>query len=252
MHVWVLRGLVLLGLCASASASELEQFVLAQDNARQAAEALGRCHRFVEGWLKHRDAETGLIPQNLNSPVWTPENSAADNYPFMVLSCFWTDREMLDGVMRDILDAEIRYTTRVRSLPDAFNLDRDGFERPAVDRARLIFGAAEYCKDGLLPVTEMMGRDTPWYERLHQMARDIGRCGDRLRPHPGRWRGGQRRAAAGAQPAVPRHPRAAAAGHGDTHRGRLLPRGAATEQLAPVPPLELRRAQADRCAAAAH
>ncbi len=171
-------GLVLLVAAAPGRAGEVDHWRLARRNAEQAADVLERCHRFVEGWLQHRDPETGLIPQNLRSPVWTPENSAADNYPFMVLSCYWTDREMLDDVMREMLDAEIRYTNRVRSLPDAFNLERDAFERGAVDHNRLIFGASEYCKDGLLPVTELMGRDTPWFERLQGMALDICREAD--------------------------------------------------------------------------
>jgi len=147
-------------------------FARARTNAEAAADVLSRCHRFVEGWLRYRDPATGLLPQNLQSPLWTPENSAADNYPFMVLSCYWTGQALLDGPMRDILNAEILRTTRVRSLPDTVALGTGAWARPTLDRNALIFGAAEYCKDGLLPVAELMGRGV-WFERLRQMAHDL-------------------------------------------------------------------------------
>ncbi|MFQ6097647.1 MAG: hypothetical protein ACE5O2_07960, partial [Armatimonadota bacterium] len=146
--------------------------VSAERNAAQAAQALNRCQRFVEGWLRHADPETGLFPQNLRSPIWTPENSAADNYPFMVLTAYFTDRKMLNGRMRDILVSEVRCTTRLRSLPDAYNLQSHAFDRAELDMRRLIFGSAEYCKDGLLAVTEAMGRDD-WLWRMRDIARDL-------------------------------------------------------------------------------
>ncbi len=142
---------------------------LARQHADQAGELLARSHRFVEGWLAHRDPACGLIPQNLQSPVWTPENSAADNYPFMVLTAYLTDEALLQGTLTDILHEEIRLTTRVGALPDAFSFETQGFARPAVQVDPLIFGAAEYCKDGLLPITEVMGR-TEWFSRLRAIA----------------------------------------------------------------------------------
>ena len=165
-------------VCALAVAAALPvraeeaDFARARANAEAAADVLGRCHRFVEGWLRHRDPATGLLPQNLQSPLWTPENSAADNYPFMVLTSYWTDRQLLEGPMREILNAETLRTTRVRSLPDTVSLGTGAWARPTLDMNALIFGAAEYCKDGLLPVAELMGRGE-WFERLRQMAHDL-------------------------------------------------------------------------------
>jgi len=141
-------------------------------NAEGAQRALAASRLFVDGWLALKDAETGLLPQRLDSPVWTVENSAADCYPFMVLTSFFTDPAMLSGEMRDILEREMRLTTRVRSLPDALDLTRDAFAHAQADSGRIVFGASEYCKDGLLPVAEVMG-PSPWFERLRAMARDI-------------------------------------------------------------------------------
>ncbi|MBM3476228.1 MAG: hypothetical protein FJX75_23395, partial [Armatimonadetes bacterium] len=161
-----------LTLVPSAPAWQPSDFDLARRHADQANELFARSHHFVEGWLTHRDPTSGLIPQNLKSPQWTPENSAADNYPFMVLTAYFTDEDLLRGPLTDILHQEIRLTTRVGALPDAFGFGTQTFVRPEVQLDPLIFGAAEYCKDGLLPVTEVMGR-TEWFSRLRAIAEGL-------------------------------------------------------------------------------
>ncbi len=168
----VLLGSAICLAAPQALAVEAADIEVARKNGDQAAELFGRCHHFVEGWLAHRDPTSGLIPQNLKSPIWTPENSAADNYPFMVLTAHVTEPELLDGTLTDILHTEIRLTTRVGSLPDAFSFETQTFARRDIDWTRLIFGASEYCKDGLLPVTELMGRGE-WFSRLRSIAADI-------------------------------------------------------------------------------
>ena len=65
---------LVLALPAHALAWEPAELDLARRHADQANELLVRSHRFVEGWLAHRDPTSGLIPQNLQSPQWTPEN----------------------------------------------------------------------------------------------------------------------------------------------------------------------------------
>jgi hypothetical protein len=144
----------------------------AQANAVQANDAFARCHKFVEGWLQHRDPKSGLFPQNLKSPLWTAHNSAADLWSFMVLTAYYTDPGWFDGLMRDVLHAEIRLTTRVRRLPDTFAFATQDFESPEVDVRRVIFGAAEYVKDGLLPISEVLGRDEYFY-RMRDLVEDI-------------------------------------------------------------------------------
>jgi hypothetical protein len=173
-------------LPVTALSATQEQIDLARRRGDETQELFQRARRFVAGWLTHRDPASGLIPQNLSSPLWTPENSAADNYPFMVITSYLSDPGLLAGTMTDILHSEIRLTTRVGAMPDTFSFPLQGFERATVDWPRLVFGSAEYCKDGLLPVAELMGR-TEWFSRLRGMAAsvcDTARVETRFGPIP--------------------------------------------------------------------
>ena len=159
-----------LAVSASPDLGQMERDALA--NADEARQAFVASHRYLEGWLALQDPETKLIPQRVDDPTWTTENSAADHYAFMVLTCYFTDPVRLATTMREILDSEMRISTRVRSLPEGISLRTDSFVRPQPDHDSLIFGAAEYCKDGLLPIAEEMG-PSPWFDRLVAMSRDI-------------------------------------------------------------------------------
>ena len=58
----------------------------------------------IDGWLAHADPQTGLIPRNLgDSNFWNGRDSAADNYPFMVLTAAMTDRPLFQGRMLEML-----------------------------------------------------------------------------------------------------------------------------------------------------
>jgi len=150
------------------------RFEKAARNAELANEGLRRCRRFVAGWLKHADAKTGLIPRNLgrDADIWNAKDSAADNYPFMVLTAAITDRELFDGRMREMLAAETRLTSRIDSLPDTFSFSKQAFRYDKPDLDRIIFGSSEYVKDGLLPLTEWLGRSR-WSERMINILDDI-------------------------------------------------------------------------------
>ena len=50
--------------------------------AEEAHAALSACSRYLEAWSRYLDPVTGLLPQRLGERVWTPENSAADNFPY--------------------------------------------------------------------------------------------------------------------------------------------------------------------------
>ena len=89
-------------------------------------EGFSRCHRFLQAWLARAEPTTGLIPRNItNSPYWNGRDSAADNYPFMVLSAWFTDRAAYDGRLRRMLDTERRLTARPgwRRLTDDYSLE---------------------------------------------------------------------------------------------------------------------------------
>lgn len=149
-------------------------FRQALENGRVANEGYVRCHRFVEGWLRHADPKTGLIPRNLNESkdIWNAWDAAADNYPFMVLTTALTDRPMFEGRMLEMLRTEIRLTSRLGALPDTYSFSKQGFADAEPEIGRLIFGGTEYVKDGLTPLTEWLG-PSPWCERMLRILDDI-------------------------------------------------------------------------------
>ncbi len=146
---------------------DLDVWQRAEIHGRQSNEALRRCRKYVDGWLAHADPKSGLIPKNLGSAkhYWNGRDSGADNYAFMVLTCALTDRTMFEGRMRDMLRTETKLTSRIGALPADFDFKKQGFRHDQPDLNRLIFDGSEYVKDGLMPVTEWLGR-TPWTDRM--------------------------------------------------------------------------------------
>lgn len=142
-------------------------FEKATENGRLANEGLARCHKYVTGWLRYADPATGLIPRNLDRDrdIWNAQDSAADNYPFMVLTAALTDRQLFEGRMRTMLRNEMLLTSRIGDLPDTYSFSKRNFQHKNPDLERIIFGSSEYVKDGLLPLTEWLG-PSPWSERM--------------------------------------------------------------------------------------
>ena len=146
----------------------------AGNNGRLVQESFERCVSFVSGWLHHADSVTGLIPRNLGRDIdiWNAKDAAADNYPFMVLTAAITDTTMLNGRMLTMLRTEKRITSRLGHLPDTYQFTKRGFQNDSINREDIIFGASEYVKDGLLPLTEWMG-NSPWSDRMIEIVDDI-------------------------------------------------------------------------------
>jgi len=167
--------LMLAGRCAAPSFSTTDKaFDQALANGRLANEGFARCERFVTGWLAQADSATGLIPRNLkkNRDIWNAKDAAADNYPFMVLTAAITDRALFEGRMIDMLRTETRLTSRIGSLPDTWSFAKQDFADDEPELGRILFGASEYIKDGLLPLTEWLGL-SPWSSRMLDMLEDM-------------------------------------------------------------------------------
>ncbi|AWV97668.1 hypothetical protein [Arcticibacterium luteifluviistationis] len=160
--------------CNGPSKSEIE-FTPEQNTAFEQAQANGilvntgleRCRLFVKDWLAQADSSTGLIPKNLYTDldIWNAKDAAADNYPFMVLTAAITDKELFEGRMLDMLKNETRLTSRIDRMPDTYSFSKKGFDNPEADLESILFGSSEYIKDGLLPLTEWLGK-SPWSERM--------------------------------------------------------------------------------------
>jgi hypothetical protein len=171
-----LAELKLLARSGVGKPAELDEnaFRQAVENGRLANEGFINCRDFVKGWLRYADSKTGLIPRNLNrdKDIWNAQDSAADNYPFMVLTAAIIDRPLFEGRMLNMLRTETRLTSRIGSLPDTYSFSKQGFDEPREDLARIIIGSSEYVKDGLLPLTEWLG-PSPWSERMINILDDL-------------------------------------------------------------------------------
>ncbi len=151
-----------------------DTFRQAEENGRLANKGFIHCRDFVKGWLRYADRKTGLIPRNLSrdKDIWNAQDSAADNYPFMVLTAAIIDRPLFDGRMRNMLRAETSLTSRIGSLPDTYSFTKQNFHDSKENLGRIIFGSSEYVKDGLLPLTEWLG-PSPWSERMINILDDL-------------------------------------------------------------------------------
>jgi hypothetical protein len=172
--ITLLLLLFLSGTISHISCSQSGLFQQAKENANAANEGFRRSLNFVNDWLQYADSESGLIPRNLyeDDDIWNARDSAADNYPFMVLTTYLLDRDLFDGHMRDMLSAEKRVTPRIGVLPDTYSFTKNGFHESEIDSGSIIFGSSEYVKDGLLPLTEYLGR-SPWSDRMISILDDI-------------------------------------------------------------------------------
>ena len=168
-------ALVLGAVLAGPAAAE-PLFERAAANGERSEEVFRRTHRMMQAWLAYADPRTLLLPDFLpgyrrgNRPMdlYTPHNSGADNYPYLVATAYFTDRALYEGRMREMLRNEIRYTNVVDGIPGNLEL-KTGILGPMS-----LFGAAEYAKDGLIAITELLGR-TPWFYRMADMTAAVMR-----------------------------------------------------------------------------
>jgi hypothetical protein len=148
---------------------------LARQHAEQSRRAVAFCLRYADGWLRHADPRSGLLPRTLKGDAfWNARDCAADNYPFLALTGLITGQPHLRRAADFLLQQEIRLCSRLDDLPDDFVFATQAFRPGEPHLPDLVFGAAEYCKDGLLPMTEWAGPG-PWSERMLQLLLAIER-----------------------------------------------------------------------------
>lgn len=175
MRGWdrLFSGVALAVAVSAAAAEDGTVWRRAAENAVAANENVVYCLDYAEGWLQQADPETGLLPRRLKEDwFWNAKDCAADNFPFLLLTGEMTGQHHIRRAARAVFDAERRLCPRLDSLPDDHLFDRQGFREGAPKTEDLIFGAAEYAKDGLMPVIEWMG-EGPWLDRAREMVADI-------------------------------------------------------------------------------
>ena len=141
----------------------------ARANGKQFDWAVAASRRLLHAWLKHADERTKLLPDRLDADrstwVYTPHNSGADLYPYLVMTAQLTDPDLYHGRMLEMLRNEIHFTSAKASVPGNLTFATAELGPPS------LFGAGEYAKDGLVSVTEYLGR-TPWFYRMVDMTAD--------------------------------------------------------------------------------
>ncbi|HEV3485420.1 MAG TPA: hypothetical protein VG106_08435, partial [Vicinamibacterales bacterium] len=159
----------MLALGAGADSHQEAAHARARTHAQQFERAVVASDRVLRAWMAHADAKTLLLPDRPAQPrgdwIYTPHNSGADLYPYLILTAHLTDPGLFRGRMMEMLRSEVQHTTVQRSIPADLKLATHQLGRAS------FFGAAEYAKDGLIAVTEYLGR-TPWFYRMVDMIAD--------------------------------------------------------------------------------
>jgi hypothetical protein len=181
INLLIIPYLAILAVCSCKSErpfSEDQQkiFMEASENGPLVNEGYDRCLNYLHGWLGLADSVTGLIPRNItdkkSKDIWNAKDCAADNYPFMVLTSALLDRGLFEGRMKEMLETEKRLTSRLGAMPDTWSFSKQAFDNRDTILSDIIFGSAEYVKDGLIPLTEWLG-PSPWSERMISILDDM-------------------------------------------------------------------------------
>jgi hypothetical protein len=163
-------SVLLLTLTLGIRADDAALFAGARANGRQFESTASSIRRVMHAWLASADTRTLLLPDRLpgglqglkpgdERRIYTPHNSGADLYPYLILTAHLTDPDVFRGRMMQMLASEIQHTGTV---PGELEMSSRKLGPPS------LFGAGEYAKDGLLTVTEYLGR-TPWFYRMVDM-----------------------------------------------------------------------------------
>ena len=151
-------------------AADDNSFVQARESAKIASFSLSKVQRWLhEKCLPAIDQNTGLY-KGQSPKEWSYRDTAADCYPFVIWAAYYTDLDVLNGPMKDILRAEQKICNHIDRLPVDYDLINNCKMERSVDQ--IIFGASEYVKDGLVAVVELTGRNE-WYDRLKGIIDDI-------------------------------------------------------------------------------
>lgn len=135
-------------------------------NAILAQEAFQRSYRTLKAWEKLRDPKTGLIPRSLPQKFWNGHDNAADCFPFLLLASHYLDKEN-EPVWLHTFFSEWQLSG---PLPRTMLLN--GSQMIDESPSKLIFGGAEYAKDGLVYITASLGKG-PWFERMEEIMQKI-------------------------------------------------------------------------------
>lgn len=142
-------------------------------NSILANEAFSRAYRCLKVWEKVRDSATGLLPRGAGrgQSFWNAKDTAADLFPFLFLASSYLDRDN-EWLWVTVLQKERDICGK---MPCTVLLRSTVIERE--ETPDVIFGASEYAKDGLLAITERLGKG-PWFNRMEEIEEEIIKASD--------------------------------------------------------------------------
>jgi hypothetical protein len=173
---------ILLWTTARADDAYEDTYAKALAQAKASADIAGPALDKIQRWLHEIalpkiDPKTGLY---LADGAWNYRDTAADCLPYLVWAAWATDREALDGPIRQVLSAERRLCNVLDSIPAPYDFDTG--KPKELSKPDLIFEASEYVKDGLVPIVEVLGKG-PWFDRMREITDDIWKHADYETPY---------------------------------------------------------------------
>lgn len=151
--------------------------------------AINGAHGLLTAWMAEANGTSKLLPENIanstycgqpykasRTPRWSVQDTGADLHSGMGWITGYLNRsDMLDAGsdVRVALAFEATNCSRVDSMPDDWNIDTDAFYEGTIDMDRIINGSAEYLRDNLLLISEMIGTTNVWFDRLEDIATDL-------------------------------------------------------------------------------
>lgn len=148
------------------NALETRQFLQAAYlNSQLSQEAFRGVYSVLKAWEKTIDPDSKLLPTALPDrkyAYWNAPDTASDLLPFLILASYYLDRNNMDFWVNIIVEerkicGKIPCTVKFRPTKVIKE-----------DLSVSIFGASEYAKDGLLAISERLGRGE-WFSRMEEI-----------------------------------------------------------------------------------
>ncbi|MCK4982173.1 MAG: hypothetical protein KAS17_04565 [Victivallaceae bacterium] len=130
----------------------------------------------LNGWLKYKCDSKSYLFSECYSTKWNYHNAAADNYSSLVFHAYFINPELNKpgGGLYKTLDSSIRLCgNEDGKLPYVYDVKtKNKTKRASTEEI------AEWLRDGLIRVCEIMGTDNIWYREMIKLADTIIKMGE--------------------------------------------------------------------------
>jgi hypothetical protein len=123
---------------------------------------LEQANAILDKWSGRKDTQTSLISGQNNT--WSIRTTGAQLYPAMVLTAWFTNPGLFDGLLLETLRDEERLTSRISVFPDDYALQNGRVSRSSRNPIEIQINAAVYA-GGLARISSVVGPG-PWSDRL--------------------------------------------------------------------------------------